>query len=302
MHAARPRRLTPDPGPPPGRPRTGAPLAIIAGGGRLPGLLAEAALADRRRVLVVGLEGEIDCALPEGCESALVRRGALGRLLKLLRGFGASEVVLAGAIRQRRMPRLSECDLAGLFALIRHRKLLAGGDDSVLRRVARLLEAHGLSIIGAHEVAPGLLAPEGPLGRHRPSTSAVLDIAVGAAAARVLGRRDAGQGVIALDGEVIARERVEGTDFMLESVARAGGAGGRGVLVKCPKPQQDRRFDLPAIGPDTVRRAVRAGLAGIAVEAGGTLVLERARVAAEADAAELFVVGFPAAAGREEQP
>jgi DUF1009 family protein len=265
-----------------------APLGILAAGGALPAEVARAVAAGGRRVVLLALIGVASPDLA-AFDPIWLKRGQLGRLFRTCRQRGVRQLVLIGGM-DRRMPRVSECDLTGLWQAWRHRDMLRAGDDSVLRRVARLLEPGGLTLVGAAEVAPGLLAPTGAMGAFAPPDASLIDIATGLAAARDLGRRDVGQGVVVAGGAVVAREGVAGTDAMLAELAASGAARG-GVLVKCLKPQQDRRFDMPAIGPGTVAAARAAGLAGIAVEAGATLIAERARTLQAADAAGLFVYG-----------
>ncbi len=163
--------------------------------------------------------------------------------------------------------------------------------------VIKLIEAMGCEVLGAHEIVPGLLAKTGPLGAHAPSDDDHRDIDRASEAAKRLGELDIGQGAVSVGGRVVALEGVEGTDRMLERVTalRAEGrisARRKGVLVKLCKPQQDMRADLPTIGPSTVENVIRAGLAGIAVEAGRALVLEEAKMIAAADAAGVFVCGI----------
>ena len=177
------------------------------------------------------------------------------------------------------------------------RTLVSGGDDALLQVAIGIIEAQGCRVIGAHEVAPGLLAKTGKLGAHSPSQDDIRDIEKAAEAARRLGELDIGQGSVSVGGRVVALEGVEGTDRMLDRVAalraeRRISARRKGVLVKLCKPQQDMRADLPTIGPSTVENAVKAGLAGIAVEAGRALVLEEQKMIAAADAAGIFVGGI----------
>jgi DUF1009 family protein len=177
-------------------------------------------------------------------------------------------------------------------------KMFRGGDNHLLSILARLFEKRGFRFVGAHEVAPEILMPQGPLGRREPSARDRADIARGVALLSALGPFDVGQAVVVADNYVLAIEAAEGTDRMLARIAglrsegRVRSAVGTGVLVKVPKPAQDRRFDLPAIGPATVESAVRAGLAGIAVMANATIVAEPAEVGAAADRAGIFVAGI----------
>ena len=154
-----------------------------------------------------------------------------------------------------------------------------GGDDHLLTGMARMLEDHGFRLLGAHEVAPEILVAEGALGQISPSQQDMADIARGFDVLRTIGPFDIGQAVVVANSHVLAVEAAEGTDQMLARVAelrrsRRVRHPGIGVLVKAPKPGQDRRFDLPSIGPRTIDGVIAAGLAGIAVVAGGTIVAE----------------------------
>lgn len=265
----------------------GRGIAILAGGGAFPGRVARHLMERGERVLVIGIEGEADpdlTALPY----ASVRRGQVGRLIRLMRENALQDLVFLGSIRERRLPRVSEIDLAGVWHVLRNLTLLSGGDDSALRRIARVFAGLGLTIRGVGEVAPAFLAPAGVWGAVQPTMEDHVDLAVAFKAAKELGRADRGQGAVARAGAVIATEARTGTDAMLRAVPN----GQRGVLVKCLKPIQDPRLDLPALGPDTLVNAAAAGLAGVAVEAGGAIVLDREAVIATADRLGLFVAGL----------
>src|ERR1700730_10549681 len=177
-------------------------------------------------------------------------------------------------------------------------RMFRGGDNHLLSVLARLFEKRGFRFVGAHEVAPEILMPQGTLGRREPSARDRADVARGVALLSALGPFDVGQAVVVADNYVLAVEAAEGTDRMLARVAELRSEGrertaiGTGVLVKVPKPGQDRRFDLPAIGPATGEGAARAGLAGIAVTAGAAIVAEPAEVGAAADRAGIFVIGI----------
>ena len=168
------------------------------------------------------------------------------------------------------------------------------------RALATLFEEQGLRVLGAHEVAPEILMPLGPLGGRQPSETDRSDIARGLALLRATGPFDVGQAVVISDNRVLAVEAADGTDLMLERLAELRDKGrilarkGGGVLIKAPKPMQDRRIDLPSVGPRTVEGIARAGLAGIAVVAGSTIVAEPGRIATVADKAGVFVIGIPA--------
>ena len=271
------------------------PLGIIAGGGALPGRVAAAAVAAGRPVFMVGLEGFAERAVLAPYPHDFARMGAAGRVLELLRAHGCGEVVLIGPVRRPSIFDLRP-DGMGLKLLGRvGRGVFGGGDDTLLAAVVKVLGDEGFRVVGAHEVMTQALAPKGVLGAVAPDTGAMGDIARGVAVARALGGVDVGQGCVVQQGLVLAVEAIEGTDAMLAraGMLRRGGAGG--VLVKISKPGQERRADLPTIGPVTIANAAAAGLRGIAFEAGGALVTEREACITAADAAGLFLIGIDVA-------
>lgn len=272
-------------------------LAIVAGGGFLPLYVAEAARAAGENPFILRLRNEAD-QLWDGFDNAVIGVGDMAGLSKLLRANGIDRVVLSGGVKRR--PAFGEIrvNLKSLIKLpMAVRTLLAGGDDVVLKMVIGLIEAQGCHVIGAHEIAPDLLAETGPIGALVPTDDDLRDIARAAEAAEALGRLDVGQGAVSVGGRIVALEGVEGTDAMLERVAHLRAEKRisqrrKGVLVKLCKPQQDVRADLPTIGRSTVEKARLAGLAGIAVEAGRALVIEREALVKAADEAGLFVIGI----------
>ncbi len=279
------------------KPATEGRLGIIAGSGLLPFYVAEAAKKAGENPLVIELRNESTGGF-EGLETAAIGVGDMAALRDLLTRNKIRRVVLSGGVKRRpewREIRPTLATLAKVPSVVR--TLLSGGDDAVLQMVIKLIEAHGASVIGAHAVVPNLLASFGPLGAVRPGEEDVRDIVKGAEAATALGALDVGQGAVTVGGRIVALEGVEGTDQMLERVARLRREGRisarrRGVLVKMCKPSQDERADLPTVGRSTVMNAARAGLAGIAVEAGRALVLEREDMIAAANEAGLFVCGI----------
>lgn len=272
-------------------------LAILAGRGRFPVLVAQAARHLGHDPYILAIQGESDQDW-SGFDHSLISIANLSGFAKLVRREAIGSVVLAGGIGRR--PNLADIrpTWRSLLASPASLRLIAsGGDDKLLRFAIKVLENEGVKVLAAQQVAPDLLGQAGPLGRLRPDKTDLKDIAAASEAALALGRLDIGQGAISVGGRVVALEGLEGTDAMLARVAslRAGNrlaAGRRGVLVKLCKPGQDERADLPSIGPATVTNAHAAGLAGIAVEAGRTLVLEREHVIGEADRLGLFVTGI----------
>jgi DUF1009 family protein len=267
-------------------------LGILAGAGELPLRVVGACRAIDRPVFVLAFEGAADPAVVAGVPHAWIRLGAAGEGIRILRENGVEELVMAGGVRRPSLWSLRP-DLwtARFFARIGYRAL---GDDGLLRAVITALEEEGFRIVGVDSILGAALAPEGPFGRLLPDAEAETDIALGLKAARALGALDIGQAVVVQHGVVLGVEAIEGTDALLARCGELRREGPGGVLVKMAKPGQERRADLPTIGRGTVAAAARAGLRGIAVEAGATLVVDRTAVAAAADEAGLFVVGVAA--------
>ncbi|MBP1877932.1 hypothetical protein A6R70_06225 [Agrobacterium rubi] len=278
-------------------PQEAGRLAIIAGSGFLPYYVAEAARDGGETPFIIRLQNQADLDWSK-FENASVSVGDVSSLGKLLSGHRIDRVVLSGAVSHRpewREIRPNLKMIAKMPSIIR--TLLSGGDDTVLQMVIGLIEAQGARVIGAHEIAPGLLATTGSLGKIEPSEDDRRDIAKAAQAALALGALDVGQGAVSVGGRLVALEGVEGTDGMLGRVAALRAEGRissrrKGVLVKLCKPQQDIRADLPTIGPSTVHNAAKAGLAGIAVEAGRAFILDRETMLQAANEAGLFVCGI----------
>jgi DUF1009 family protein len=272
-------------------------LGLIAGGGQLPVRLAQFAAAEGALRFIIRLKGMADPLLA-AYASEEVGIGKIGGQVDLLRRAGVEQVCLVGYVRRPDFANV-ELDWKGVRALPRILQAARAGDDALLRVLVGLLEEEGFQVVGADDVLHRLLAPEGMIGGRSPMPNELADLAKAAHAARVIGALDAGQAAVVADGLILALEAQEGTDLMLERVARLPevlrGTPQRrkGVLVKCPKPQQERRIDLPVIGVTTVERASVAGLAGIGVTAGAALIIDREEVAAVARQLGMFVIGLP---------
>ena len=266
--------------------RSGA-LAIIAGRDLLPRLVAEARRKEGRDYLVIGFRGAAPDWIGEHPHQ-LHEFERPGALFAALRAAGCDSVVFAGALERPRL-RPWRADARAAALLPRARSLMAGGDDALLAGVAEVFEEEGLRVVGVQDCVSGLTVSPGALGRRAPREQARRDAALGAQILEALGRFDVGQAAVVAGGRCLGIEAAEGTDELIERVGGLSAADGAGVLVKMAKPGQDRRFDLPAIGPRTVRGAARAGLEGVAIEAGAVLMLEREATVAAADAADLFL-------------
>jgi hypothetical protein len=271
-----------------------AKLGIVAGSGELPLLLIEACRAGARPYFVLGIEGSCDPESLAGQPHAFVRLGASGAGIALLRKERVEELVMAGGVRRPTPWELRpDWRTARFYAKIGMRALTDFGDDALLRAIVKEIESEGFRVVGVDSLQHDLLTPLGALGRIVPDAAALADIEAGIAAARSHGAEDRGQAVIVRHGVVVEREDQAGTDAMIQR-ARASGVAQGAVMVKTAKPGQERRVDLPAIGVTTIASARTAGLRGIAVEAGGSLVLGHDAVGEAADRAGIFVVGIAA--------
>lgn len=270
-------------------------LGVIAGGGKLPLRIAEGCVRRGEQVYVIRLAGCAEAAMSafRGEECGL---GEAGKIIGALRREGCERVALAGLVRRPNFRNL-KLDRRGAALLPRVLAAAARGDGALLNLLVAELAAEGFRVIGAEEALNELAAPAGAMGAHAPGAEDLADIRKAAALIEALGPFDAGQGAVVAGGLVLAVEAAEGTDAMLARCAAAPVPQGatrraRGVLVKRPKPDQDRRVDLPTIGVESVRRAHAAGLAGIAVEAGGALLVDAEETISEADRLGLFLYGF----------
>ncbi|MCR6632100.1 MAG: UDP-2,3-diacylglucosamine diphosphatase LpxI [Magnetospirillum sp.] len=270
-------------------------LGIVAGGGEFPGLVIAACCAQGRPFHVLALSGHADPAVIGDAPADWIRLGEAGTGFQRLKQAGVAEVVMIGPVRRPTLRELApDFRTTRFFAKV---GLKALGDDGLLRAVAREIEEEGFRLVGIDDVLADCLAVAGPYGTVAPDDQAQADIQRGVQVAKGIGALDVGQAVVVQQGIVLGVEAIEGTDQLLRRCGPLRREGPGGVLVKMKKPGQDRRLDLPTIGAATLREAAAAGLRGIAVEAGGALVLGREAVTTEADRLGLFIIGVAAEAG-----
>lgn len=283
-----------------------APLAIICGGGSFPLAVAEAARRGGRSVHLFALRGLADAAI-EAFPHSWIAFGQFGKLCAEMRRRGCRDVVFIGYVLRPRL-RDVKFDWPMVRQLPRIFRMLRGGDNHLLTGVGEAFEDEGFRLLGAHEVAPEILVPAGQLSRVAPDRYQLGDIDIGRRALATMGPLDIGQGVVVIGHHVVAVEAAEGTDLMLarcaelRHVGRIRAASPSGVLVKGPKSTQDTRFDMPSLGVATVEGAHKAGLAGIAVEAGGVIAADLAATIRAADDAGLFLYAFESDAVAERRP
>jgi DUF1009 family protein len=273
-----------------------APLGLIAGLGDLPVAIAENAVATGQGVHVLRLKGFEEPRLA-GYPGSVVGLGEVGAVITRLRDAGCRDLVFAGNVSRPNFSDL-KLDLRGAALLPKVLSEARKGDDALLRVLVGEFEKNGFNVIGSEQAHAALLAPAGLIAGPAPSAALLEDLAVAARVASASGALDIGQACVVCDGLVLAVEAQEGTDEMLRRCAalpetiRGTAQARRGVLVKRPKPVQERRIDLPTTGVSTVELAAAAGLAGIGVEAGGALMLNRAAMQAKATSLGLFLYGF----------
>jgi UDP-2,3-diacylglucosamine hydrolase len=271
---------------PPGR------TAILAGGGRLPEIIAAEMAAANLAPYVIAVSGDTGDWVKLH-DHAFVPVTHLSAIQRALQAAKIETVVLVGGIKVR--PRLwsFKFDWITLKQLPLLVRSLRKGDDGLLSAAIEWLESCGLKVVGAHQLVPSLLAPLGDLTLLAPDANDHYDIETAIYQTQRLGLADVGQAAVARGGAIIASEDRSGTAAMLARIAAAETRFRRsGVLAKFAKPQQELRVDLPAIGPDTVAQAASAGLAGIVVEAGRALILDREATVAKANDLGIFIVGM----------
>lgn len=272
-------------------------LGIIAGGGSLPILLADACKSSGRLYHMIGIEGFAQAEDLDPYDHDWTPIGSLGHTLDILRAQECQQVVMAGDVKRPDFKSL-KMDWRATKLLPKLLNAARRGDDALLSVVVQTLEDEGLEIVGADDVLEDLLIAPGSLGANSPDALSSQDITRGLEVVRELGALDIGQAAVICNQLVLAVEAVEGTDAMLDRCLdisldlRGDPTNRRGVMVKIPKPGQERRVDLPTVGISTLERASAIGLSGIAVAAGGALVLDQDKIMAFADMHNMFVFGI----------
>ena len=264
-------------------------LGIIAGSGSLPKRIADTYANRGGTVFVIALEGITDPKTTWDRDHAWVKLGRIQGAMDAMIAAEVEDVVMAGPIKR---PALSSLDLDGRGAkLIFRAGRKVFGDDGLLSTIVAEIESDGFRVIGIDQILAGTLAPSGRVAGPEPDGVAQADIKRGVEVLQSLGPVDVGQSIAVQEGLVLAVEAVEGTDAMISRAGALMRQGPAPVLIKMTKLGQERRADMPAVGPETIRHAAAAGFRGIAMEAGSTLLLESDEVCRLADEAGFFVVG-----------
>jgi DUF1009 family protein len=267
-----------------------AKLGIVAGGGNVPRSLIAACQKLGRPFYVVCLEGQADQDLAANLPHIWLPLGAASKLKALVTEQNITELVMIGRVRRPSMLEIKP-DWLALKVLTKIGMTMLG-DDALLSAIGKAMEDEGIKVISAQDIFADVLTPTGQLGSIAPDTEAQRDIARGLEVATALGRLDIGQSVVVQQGMILGVEAIEGTDALIARCGPLRRQGVGGVLVKIAKPQQDNRYDLPTVGPDTIAALIAAGLRGVVLEAGRSLLVDRERAIAMADAAGLFISGI----------
>ena len=266
-------------------------LGIIAGGGRLPHKVVEACQASGRAYYVIGIKGHASPLMLKGIPHCWVSIAKAQIGFKALKEEQVKEIVLIGDVQ---IPSLIKewpdfRTLSFFTKVVLSSLLNFVGDNGLLVARAKELEKSGMKVVGVHEILEDLLVPSGVLGSIDVPEKFFPDINLGVASAFDLGRRDLGQAVIVKSGVVIIEEGKNGTTQMIKDSQKVIPNSRGGVLVKLKKPGQDRRLDMPTIGPNTIKEATKAGLSGIIIQAGETIVIDLNHVISTANENGIFI-------------
>lgn len=266
-------------------------LGIIAGSTELPRHIIKSCQRQGRDFFVIALEDCTDDITVQNVPHEWVRMGSIGKAINLLKQANVKELVMAGKVKRPKLTSIRP-DLKAAKLLAKLGSTLLKGDDELLRSIVAFFEDEGFKVVGVDEVMDDILTPEGLIGTVFPDKRSQEDIEYGAKIARGIGALDIGQSVIVQNHQVLGVEAIEGTDGLIERCSHLKTDERGGVLVKVKKPHQEVRIDLPVIGIHTVEKVAACGFAGIAAEAGGSLMLDRNAIARRADELGIFVVGF----------
>ena len=260
-------------------------IGIIAGGGDIPAHVAQNCAAQGIQPFIIALKGHADPALTKDYDHIQIKLGQVEPMLAALKQRDITDLIMIGAVRRPAPWQIAPDKTARAF--LKAHNIFKGGDNALLIALKDFLAQQGFTLHGAHLLAPDLLTPEGALTQIQPDEPQQRDIALGIEAALKLGAADIGQAVIVQNGAIIAEETAKGTDAMIKGVRKGMGA----TLIKLCKPQQDKNIDLPTVGLKTLKNMKKQGLAGVAIHAENSLIVDREACIAYANANGLFIQG-----------
>lgn len=266
------------------------PIALLVGRGELPRVLVEVFKSQKRPFVVVAFKGQAEEEFVERLPHVWIHFGEVGKALKYFEEHHIKEIVMAGTMTRPSIRGLRP-DWEGVKWLAKLGKN-ALGDDNLLKFLIGMVEERGYVVVGPTDILKELLTPEGVLTSIEPDEQAWQDIGRGIEVLTILSPADVGQAVVVQEGLILGMEAIEGTDGLIERVSSLKRSGLGGVLVKVAKAQQEQRVDLPTVGIQTIKKAVKSGLRGVALEAGRTLMLNREEMLKLAQDEGLFVLGL----------
>lgn len=272
-------------------------IAIIAGNGVLPIYIRDELISQGQKPMLIGIHNEIISKLEKDADAVLTF-GQVGKLFEILIAQNVDRVIFAGGITKRPDYKKLKLDFLTIKEMPRLLKIVFGGDNSVLTKISTYFESRNIKVVGSHEIVPNLIAQKGLIAGKFSKRNALPTIRLAVEAAKTIGSLDVGQAAVAEDGRVVALEALEGTDEMLNRVAslrklgRLNATPKMGVLAKMLKPEQDMRADLPAIGPKTITKIANAGLKGIVLDAGKSIMLDRDATIKRAEELNIFIYGY----------
>ena len=266
-------------------------LGVIAGGGDLPARICQACVDHDRPVFAIALKGQADLSLLQPYSHVELPLGSVGGAIERFKAEGVEEIVMVGRVKRPSLTQLRlDAEAMKLFTKI---GMKAFGDDALLTNIIEYFEKeHGFRICSVDDVLGPTGVKPGILTETRPDDTAERDIARGLDVLRAMGPVDVGQSVVVQQGIVLGVEAIEGTDAMIARAGSLARDGAGAVLVKMAKPDQDTRVDMPTIGLETIRNVAAAGLRGIAIEAGRTIVVDPKDTAEEADRLGVFIIAI----------
>ena len=265
-------------------------IGIIAGGGWLPKQLIEEIKKQNKTPYLVALNDITDKNITENIETIWARMGSVGRIISFFKDNGVKQVVFSGFVRRPSFASMIP-DTVGLKLLNKIRKLSEAGDNSLFNVIIEFLEEHNLQIIGVDDVASNILATKGAMTKHAPVRKFLNDIEIGTIVAAEIGKLDIGQAAIVQNGVVLGVEGIDGTDALIERCSKLQVDSHGAVLVKMKKPKQDRRIDLPSIGPATIEKLYANGLKGVAIQSGNALIIKKEETIELANKLGVFIWG-----------
>jgi len=270
----------------------GKTLGLIAGSGMMPVEIIRHCNKHSIPIFVVGLEPFASEEQLNEAPHIFAKIGEAGKMIKAFKQHNVRDLVFAGGIKRPSFKELiPDWEGVKILAKLAVKKM---SDDNLFRAVMNEAESRGFNIVGIDEVVPDMLFQEGVYGKVKPSKEDMDDIERGWTVAKAIGAVDVGQAVVVQEGLVLAMEAIEGTDMVLSRAASLRKEGKKPIMVKVLKPGQDMRVDLPAIGIQTIDLFIKYGIGGIAVEAGGILLIEKDAVIKKADENGIFIIGLTA--------